>query len=82
MIDLKILSTHYCPPCVFAAQIADKLRSEFPDLQVTNVDVSEQPEMAMEYKLFACPGIVINGQLKFHGGVNESQLREKLRQIS
>ncbi len=82
MIDLKILSTPYCPPCVFATRIADKLKIDFPDVRVTRVDMSEQPQMALDYQVFAAPGIVINGKLEFHGGVTERQLRAKLQQIS
>ncbi len=82
MIDLKILSTPYCPPCVFATQIADKLSNEFPDLHVTEVDLSEQPQMGIKYQVFAAPGIVINGKLEFQGGVNEQQLRDKLQRLS
>jgi hypothetical protein len=40
LIDLKVLSTPYCPPCTFAMEIAEKLRSEFPNLYVTRVDLS------------------------------------------
>ena len=78
MIDLQILITPYCPPCAHAAQMAEKLTSDFPDLRVTKVDLTEQPKMAMKYQVFAAPGVVINGKLEFHGGVNESQLRDKL----
>ncbi len=82
MIDLKIFSTQHCPPCIFATQVAYKMRREFPDLQVTEVDLSEQPEMAMKYQIFAAPGIVINKRLEFRGGVNEKQLKEKLWNLS
>ncbi len=82
MIDIKILSTPNCAPCEQAVRIVEKLKGEFPDFHWEKIDLIEHPELALEYRVLASPGIVINGKLEFVGGVKESQLREKLQQIS
>ncbi|MEE8159213.1 MAG: thioredoxin family protein [Dehalococcoidia bacterium] len=81
MIDIKILSTPNCAPCEQAVRIVEKLKGEFPDFHWEKIDLVEHPELALEYRVLASPGIVINGKLEFVGGVKESQLRERLQQI-
>ncbi|MFQ6026891.1 MAG: thioredoxin family protein [Dehalococcoidia bacterium] len=82
MIDLQIFLMPYCPPCSLTLKAAERLKGEFPDLRVTRVYITEQPQMAVKYQISKAPGVVVNGKLEFQGVVNESQLRDRLRQLS
>lgn len=61
------------------ARLIEEARAAMPDVQVEEVDVTEQPEVAVRYGVMATPAIVINGRLEFVGVPSERALRERLR---
>ena len=42
----------------------------------------EGMKMASKYGIFASPGIVINGELFFTGGVNRDKFIQKIKELS
>lgn len=59
----------------------ERQQSAFPGLSYEIVDVTEHPEVALEYGLLSTPGVVIEGKLEFTGRPpSEKELTAKLRE--
>lgn len=82
MTELLILSTPGCTHCASAKRAADAIKGDYPDLEIKEIDMTEEPDYAVKYSIMTAPGIVINGKLEFTGGVTENQLRKKLDEVN
>ena len=78
MMKIELLTMPGCTHCASAKVIMEKIKGEFPEMELEIIDVTEHPELSAKYMLMSAPGIVINGKLEFSGGVKEGELREKL----
>ena len=59
-----------------------KIKTEVPDVQVVEVDITQRPEVAVKYRVRATPAIAINGKLEFMGVPKENVLLNRLKAIS
>jgi len=80
VVDVTIVSGPDCLACEHVKERLERLRSEFPPLRVSEVDIgsSEGTALAVRYRLGGLPGILINGRMALVGDVPESLLRERL----
>ncbi len=69
-----------CSHCAFAREVLAKVKPDYPELEIVEHDMTEEPELAGQYMLMSAPGIDIDGELAFTGGVDEAKLRERLEQ--
>lgn len=81
MLKIELLSMPGCSHCAHAKQVLDKLTPDYPEAEVVIHDVTEEPELAGQYMLMSAPGIVINGELAFSGGIEEAKLRVYLDKL-
>jgi hypothetical protein len=56
----------------------EEAKARLPDLGLDVVDVTEQPEVAVKYRVLATPAIAIDGRLEFVGAPSEAALRARL----
>lgn len=67
-----------CPSCVHAERTLTRLKAEMPDLEIASIDLTREPQRALQHRLLACPAVVIDGRLAFVGGLDERSLRKRL----
>ena len=81
-IEVTIVSGLDCAACEHVKERLARMRSEFPGLRVSEVDIAseEGTALAVRYRLGGLPGILINGRMALVGDVPESLLRERLEQ--
>lgn len=60
------------------ASIIEKAKTEIPEIHWVEVDITQQPEVAVKYRIMATPAIAINGKLEFLGVPKEEALRNRL----
>ena len=79
-IEVRLVSGFACKPCDRVKERLQRLREEFSELRVTEVDIGgdEGIALAVRYRLAALPGIVINGRMALVGDVSEPLLRREL----
>lgn len=81
-MKIEILASPGCAKCELAEkrikEVVEKVAGKLPSIQVTKVDITENPEAVQKYMLFATPGIVIDGELAFTGIPKEEELRRKI----
>lgn len=83
MIKLQLLTAPGCSHCAQAKAVLEKVKKDYPDLQVKEIDMTtpEGQEMVTKYQIMSSPGVVINGELFSTGGLDEKKLREKLEEF-
>lgn len=83
MIKLQFLTSEGCVHCAEAKRILEEIKPDFPDLEVTEVDMvtPEGQEMIGKYMIMSSPGIVINGELFSTGAVNRDEMVAKLKSL-
>jgi len=78
-MKIDLLTMPGCGHCAGAKQVIEKVKPDFPELEVVIHDITKNPEIAQKYMLMTAPGVVIDGELVFSGGLDESKLRESLK---
>ncbi len=82
MLKLEILKA---PGCAAGQQaeaklkkMIEKARQQHPDLSVVEIDITEQPQVAIDYGILKTPALAINGVLAFRAVPNESEFQTKV----
>lgn len=81
MIDVLFITVPNCVQCAKAKKVIEKIQPDFPDMKVTYIDVTQQPEILQKYRVLSSPGIVINGRLEYSGGLDEAAFRRRLQEV-
>ncbi len=77
-MKIDFLTMPGCSHCAHVRAVLEKVKPDFPDLDLVEHDVTKEPELAAQYMLMSAPGVVIDGELVFTGGLDETKLREHL----
>ncbi|MBI3289979.1 thioredoxin family protein [Candidatus Microgenomates bacterium] len=83
MIKVTLVRPEGCAHCVQVKGTLEKLKKDYPDLAVEDIDMlsSNGQELVQKYKIMASPGILINNEFFASGGATEEQLRKKFEQL-
>ena len=49
----------WCGPCRMVAPTVDEIAKERPDIRVGKVNVDEEQELAMKYRIFSIPTLLV-----------------------
>jgi len=82
MIELLFITVPNCAQCAKAKQVIERVRPDFPALKVEYIDVTLHPEILQRYRVLSAPGIVLNGELEYSGGLDEAAFRARLQALS
>lgn len=82
MINVQFITVPGCAQCAKAKTVIEKVKADFPDMRVTYLDATEHPDILQKYRIMSAPGIVVNGNLEYTGGLEEKAFRELLTQLS
>lgn len=79
-MNVTLIHPPGCPHCAQVKAVLEKLKPEYPDLKVDDIDMlsEEGQKLVQQYGIMASPGILVNNEYFMSGGATESQLREKL----
>lgn len=62
------------------AGLVEQLKSEFPDLRLTEIEITQHPEVAVKYGVMSTPAVAIKGKLEFVGIPREDELKKRIAQ--
>ena len=65
-----------------AMRAIDEARAGLVGVEFEEVDITQQPAVAVRYGVMATPAIAINGRLEFTGVPREEALRARLRAVA
>lgn len=83
-VKLKVFGAEWCGPCQAYHETINKVAIQFPDIEVENIDVDEQEELADQYGVKVTPTtLFVDGNSEevlevVEGLICESILVEKL----
>lgn len=49
----------WCPPCKMLAPVVDEVADEVTDVKVCKINVDEQPELAIKFKVASIPTLIV-----------------------
>jgi len=80
---IQFLTMVGCHNCAAAKKIFDEVIPEYPNVEVTEIDITseEGQELVAKYAVLASPGIIIDDELFSTGGVDRDKLVEKLKSL-
>ena len=78
LIEVEILSTPGCVSRTAAKKtlenLVEKQKDQFPDLHWKDVDLTENDDYIMKYRVTSTPVVVVNGKVEFRGLPKEDEL--------
>ncbi len=77
-MELQLLFTPGCVECLALQIRIRRIKPDYPELEVEEINLVAQPQLATQYGLRSVPGIVINGKLIARKHINEAELRRAL----
>ncbi|MBR9707412.1 MAG: hypothetical protein GOV15_03170 [Candidatus Diapherotrites archaeon] len=79
-IKIEVVTTPGCVACKRAEVVIEKVKKDFPQLEMVIVDAMKSYGQGLlsKHMILSAPGILINGNLEFTGGMSEDQLRKVL----
>jgi thioredoxin 1 len=88
MIEVIKFGADWCGPCRMISPIIENLKNKYnqedSDVQITSIDIDQNPEFAREYKIQSIPAFVFKkeGKLisKKTGVLSESQIEDLIKQ--
>jgi glutaredoxin len=69
MIEVLFITVPNCAQCAKAKHVIEKVQSDFPDMKVEYVDVTQHPEILQQYRVLSAPDIVIDGNSNTPAGL-------------
>lgn len=84
MIKVTLVKPEGCAHCGQVKGTLEKMKKDYPDLQVEDIDMESEKgqEMVQKYGIMASPGILINNEFFASGGASEEQLRKKIEELA
>lgn len=83
MIKVTLIKPEGCAHCIQVKGSLEKMKKNYPDLTVEDVDMESEKgqNMVQKYGIMASPGILINNEFFASGGASEEQLRKKFEEL-
>ena len=72
--SLAIYVSEHCPVCLYAREVADMIRAQYPSVVVDVIDVVESRGAVPEV-VFATPTYVLNGRVWSLGNPSQEMIR-------
>lgn len=77
-ILIEIVTAQGCAKCQRANEMIRNLMKNIQGIIIKEVDIVENPEVAIKYKIMSTPAIIINGKLEFIRVPDEQKLKEAI----
>jgi len=76
-VQVEIYVAEHCVICEYAYEVADSIRTDFPDVDLRIIDLSQTSE-AIPDAVFATPTYLLNGRLWSLGNPSPQDVQERL----
>ncbi|OGD24286.1 hypothetical protein A2Z10_02680 [Candidatus Azambacteria bacterium RBG_16_47_10] len=83
MITIQFVTVPGCHECAKAKKIFEELKPQYPEMQITEIDVTSPEGMTLvqKYGIFSSPGIIVNGELFSTGALKKDEFIKKLDEL-
>jgi len=80
-IIIEVVSAPGCSKCSSAKDVVNSLVRDKNGVQVREVNIAENPNLAINYGIMSTPAIIINGKLEFTSTPTLQELENKLKNM-
>ena len=80
-VHLEVLTRATCPFSSGAIKVAHQLALESPLVTGDAVDIVDFPDLVDRYEIMAAPTVVVNGQGKFYGALDEAEFIDEVEAV-
>ncbi len=77
-MQLQIFFTPGCIACLAMKILVNRIRPDYPELAVEEIDAAARPLIVAQYRFRSAPGIAINGKLVARTHIKEAELRRAI----
>lgn len=77
-VHLEVLSTPTCPFSSGAGRLAHQLAMEKDNITADLVNLDDFPEIMEHYNITAAPTVIVNGNNRFYGAIQETDFVEQV----
>ncbi|MBI5742618.1 MAG: thioredoxin family protein [Candidatus Niyogibacteria bacterium] len=83
MIKVTLIHPKGCAHCVAVKIALEKIKADYPDLVVEEIDMitPEGRALIKKYGILSSPGILVNDEFFAFGGATEEQFRKKFDEL-
>ena len=78
-ISIGIVTAQGCSKCQKANKVIRNLMKDIQGITVKEINIIENPEIAVKYGVFSTPAIIINGKLEFNLVPSEEELKVAIK---
>ena len=79
---IKMFYLKNCPYCKQAFKFLDELKDEFPNIEITLIEETEQPEIANAHDYYYVPTFYIDDKKVHEGATSREIIRDILKASS
>ncbi len=83
MLKVTLIRPDGCSHCVAVLESLERMKADYPDLTVEEVDMTtpEGQEMVQKFGILSSPGILVNDEFFAFGGATEEQFKQKFDEL-
>ncbi|MDP4006973.1 MAG: thioredoxin family protein [bacterium] len=83
MIKVTLIRPPGCAHCAAVKETLEKIRGEYPDLTVEEIDMTtpEGQALVQKHGILSSPGILINDEFFAFGGATAEQFKKKFDEL-
>jgi len=79
---LTLFKSRNCPKCPRAEEVVREVLKKFPEVELREVYIDENPEEALMFQVVSTPSIAIDDETIFFGEIpTKEELEEKIRRF-
>ena len=75
-ILIEIVTTQWCAKCQKANEMIRNLLKDIKRVVIKEINIAENPEIAVKYQIMSTPALIIDDKLEFTGIPNEEELKK------
>ena len=80
-ILIEVVSAPGCSKCARAKEVIRNHIENMKDIDIKEINIAENPELAVKHGIMSTPALIINGKLAFTGAPSEDELKKYLNKI-
>lgn len=80
-ILIEIVSAPGCAKCAGAKEVIDSYVKDMKGIRIKEINIAENPELAVKHGIMSTPALIINGKLAFSSAPSLDEFKKYLNKI-
>ena len=80
-ILIEVVSAPGCSKCAGAKEIIHNYIQNMKGISLKEINIAENPDIAVKHRIMSTPALIINGKLAFTGTPSKDEFKKFLKRI-